>query len=231
MLLVLLFAPAEDSGTPHEGSSRECLCISLCRSRSHPSPCPGSYNQPCTVASPGRKPQVVLSVFSPIPAQSPSCPAPLQSPEWSTGTAPCTAKRPLPQKGSPRPRCSSRAEDFDSLERSPSCSCSAQERKQKALSGWQHWFLSKPFSLPFCSRYSSCSPHSHKWNQIPLQTHLWLNAHPTKAVPPCAEALQGRAVSQQPFLSSLQARLCLHAAVWLLFIDGRLCSCEQSVSS
>lgn len=59
--------------------------------------------------------------------------------------------------------------------------------------------------------------------------HPWLNAHPSNAISPVAESHTREVrVSQQPFLSSLQD--CLHPVFCLLFIDGQLCSCMESLS-
>lgn len=52
----------------------------------------------------------------------------------------------LPWKGSPQLLWKLRSGDSDILRRHTGCSCLAQARKQKTLSGWQHWLLSKLFS-------------------------------------------------------------------------------------
>lgn len=125
---------------------------------------------------------------------------------------------------------SSGAGDSDILERYIGCSCLAQERKQETLSGWQHWFLSKLFSFAILSLiHLLCHTFTANGTKSYYKYHPWLNAHPTNAISPFAKSHTGQVrVSQPPFLSSLQ--VCLHPVFCLLFIDGQLCSCMESLS-
>lgn len=116
---------------------------------------PWGYNQPRAAPPQGERHRLVCGCCLPPQHRPHPLQQPLQGPQGSRGRAPCTLS-PLPQKGSSRPHCSSRAEeDVGSLGRSPSCSCSAQQRQQEALSGWQHWLLSRLFPLPV--QFPRCS--------------------------------------------------------------------------
>lgn len=60
----------------------------------------------------------------------------------------------LPWKRSPQVLWKLQSGDSDILGRHTGCSCSAQARKQKTLSGWQHWFLSKLFSFAVSNTFT-----------------------------------------------------------------------------
>jgi len=103
------------------------------------------------------------------------------------------------------------------LERHRGCSSSAQERKQKTLSGWQHWLLRKlfPFAAlpavpPLCRALPATGTRSS------CQHHPRLNARPADATAPFAES-HARRVRATPkaFLSSLQG--CLHPVCYSVY--------------
>lgn len=113
---------------------------------------------------------------------------------------------------------SSRAGDFDTLERHSGCSCLAQERKQKTLSGWQHWFLSKLFSFAILSLiHLLCHTFTANGTKSYYKYHPWLSVHPTNAISRFAESHTRQVrVPQQPFLYSLQD--CILSSVYYLLM-------------
>lgn len=140
----------------------------------------------------------------------------LHNHQWSTDTPPSTSQpraQPRSRKKGPLDLPgSSRAEHFDILTRYTGCSCLAQERKQKTLSGWQHWFLSKLLSFAVLSLiHSLCHAFTATGVKPRYKYQPQLNAHPTNAISPFAECLNDHS-------SPLCRTVCILSSVYYLLM-------------